>query len=67
MFLTCKALVTFTKKSIWSNIAAVAIETCMWLALSNYFCTIFTYLEGIIGTLNFSKYLYFFLKSQIYM
>lgn len=42
MFPTCKALVTLTNKSVWSNIDAVTIETCRWLALSNYFCTIFT-------------------------
>ena len=50
--LTCKALVTFTKKGVWSYIAAVTIETRMWLALSNYFCTIFTYSKGIIRLNN---------------
>lgn len=56
-FPTCKALVTLTKKSVWSNIDAVTIETHRWLTLSNYFCTIFTCVKGIIGTLDFSKYL----------
>lgn len=62
--LTCKALVTFTNKGVWSYIAAVTIETCMWLALSNNFCTIFTYLKGVIRTLNLIN---FFLNiSNIY-
>lgn len=42
VFPTCKALVTLTKESVWSNIDAVTIETCGWLALSNYFGAIFT-------------------------
>lgn len=57
VFPTCKALVTLTKKSVWSNIDAVTIETCGWLALSNYFCAIFTCVKGIIGTLELSKHL----------